>query len=882
MGATAAVHPNDPTLQAYSLGKLDDASAESVNKHLSSCSDCQRRVAEMSSDSFLGQLRGAQGAPETSATGGRSQLGGSFTDRGPAVAIAPPPVDTLPPELVDHPDYEIVRELGRGGMGVVYLVRNKLMGRLEVLKVVSGQLVERPGVRDRFLREVQSAAKLQHKNIVAAYSAVRLGESIALAMEYIDGEDLAQMVKSRGPLPVVHACYFIYQAALGLQHAHERGMVHRDIKPANLIFAREGKKGVVKVLDFGLAKVTSEGQADSGLTREGQMLGTPDYIAPEQIRDAQSADIRADIYSLGCTFYYLLTGGPPFRGDHLWDLYQAHFSMDAGPLNLVRPEVPVELAAVVAKMMAKEPGRRFQTPGEVARALTPFFKKGGVAVKGVDPEVSQMGQPEATHSTPATPSAPSRPAVRRTPAPLQPGSILEGLVDLRETDPLFDKVLDTPLPVAALPASRGDLPLWSTAIEKLNRLGPRAWWAAAGLLLLGFVVAWALVIRVKTANGMIELVDLPRDAEVLVDGAEVAITWPGGGKPAVITVTAGKHKIMVKKDGTEISGDEVTVQADGKETFSVRFVALTKPSHELPKDDGADSTPTARLEVRSDAVPAVKTPSSQDSIPNSIGMTLKLIPAGEFMMGSPDNDKDAGIDEKPQHRVRISKSFYLGVYEVTQPQYNAVMGYNPSSFPPNGDGKDKVAGQSTDPYPVDSVSWFDAVNFCNKLSAKEGRRPFYEFDDKYVRVPDWNGPGYRLPTEAEWEYACRANASKPTRYSFGDDAEQLDEYGWFQVNSSRMHPVGKKKPNGFGLHDMHGNVSEWCWDWYDEGYYKQSREDDPTGPAARLAPGLSRVIRGGGWGDGPRLARSASRVRYEPGFRYNDLGFRLALGQSGR
>ena len=227
-------------------------------------------------------------------------------------------------------------------------------------------------------------------------------------MEYIDGEDLAKMVKSRGPLPVVHACYFIYQAALGLQHAHERGMVHRDIKPANLIFAIEGKKGVVKVLDFGLAKVTSEGQTDSGLTREGQMLGTPDYIAPEQIRDAQSADIRADIYSLGCTFYYLLTGGPPFRGDHLWDLYQAHFSMEAGPLNLVRPEVPVELAAVVAKMMAKEPGRRFQTPGEVAQALTPFFKKGNAASMGPKSEVSQAGQPEAKQATAGAVSVPAQ------------------------------------------------------------------------------------------------------------------------------------------------------------------------------------------------------------------------------------------------------------------------------------------------------------------------------------------------------------------------------------------------------------------------------------------------------------------------------------------
>jgi serine/threonine protein kinase len=171
MGADA-VHPTDQTLHEYGLGKLDDVSSAPVSKHLESCPSCQRRVAEMSSDSFLGRLRGAQGGPEMPATGGRSQLGDSDTDRGPAVAIVPPPADTMPPGLADHPDYEIVRELGRGGMGVVYLARNKLMGRLEVLKVVGGHLIERPGVRDRFLREVQSAAKLQHKNVVTAYSAM--------------------------------------------------------------------------------------------------------------------------------------------------------------------------------------------------------------------------------------------------------------------------------------------------------------------------------------------------------------------------------------------------------------------------------------------------------------------------------------------------------------------------------------------------------------------------------------------------------------------------------------------------------------------------------------------------------------------------------------
>ncbi len=282
----------------------------------------------------------------------------------------------LPPELRDHPQYEGLRELGRGGMGVVYLAKNKLMNRAEVLKVVNPQLFKQPGLEERFLREIRAAAQLRHPNIATAYAALQIGDLLVLAMEYVEGDNLAQVVKARGPLPVVNACYYVQQTALGLQHAFEKGMVHRDIKPSNLILAREGKKHIVKILDFGLAKATREKELTGyALTGTGQVLGTPDFMAPEQAEDAARADIRADIYSLGCTLYFLLTGRPPFQAKSLYGLLHAHAATPATPLDEVRKDVPAELAAVVAKMMAKDPAQRYQKPVGVAQALGPFVRK---------------------------------------------------------------------------------------------------------------------------------------------------------------------------------------------------------------------------------------------------------------------------------------------------------------------------------------------------------------------------------------------------------------------------------------------------------------------------------------------------------------------------
>ena len=255
-------------------------------------------------------------------------------------------------------------------MGAVYRAEHRLMDRPVALKVIRGDLLGNEAMVERFRREVKAAARLaSHPNIVAAYDAEQAGETHMLVMEFIEGTDLARLVDRRGPLPVGEACEYARQAALGLQHAFEDGMVHRDIKPQNLMRTTRGQ---IKILDFGLARFASEVGSHAGVTAEGMVLGSADYIAPEQIDDPHAADIRADIYSLGCTLYFLLAGQPPFPDGSLIQKLRAHSEKTPRPLAEIRADVPPELARVVERMMAKDPARRFQTPDEVARALAPF------------------------------------------------------------------------------------------------------------------------------------------------------------------------------------------------------------------------------------------------------------------------------------------------------------------------------------------------------------------------------------------------------------------------------------------------------------------------------------------------------------------------------
>ena len=288
-----------------------------------------------------------------------------------AVAPVPPPA---PPHI---PGYATLEVIGRGGMGVVYKARQVSLDRDVALKVLPVPPGIDPVALERMHREAQITAKLSHPNIVTVFDAGVIPGWFYLAMEYVAGIDLHHLVEKRGPLPVAWACDYVRQAALGLQHAQAVGLVHRDIKPSNLIVSPVpdspdgGAPGVVKILDLGLARLSAEHTPErSPITHVGAFMGTPDFIAPEQASDPRKADTRSDLYSLGCTFYFLLTGRPPFSGATPMAKVMQHHVEEATPVEQVRKEIPLSVGAIVRRLLAKRPEDRYQTPAELVRALT--------------------------------------------------------------------------------------------------------------------------------------------------------------------------------------------------------------------------------------------------------------------------------------------------------------------------------------------------------------------------------------------------------------------------------------------------------------------------------------------------------------------------------
>ncbi|HWA98635.1 MAG TPA: SUMF1/EgtB/PvdO family nonheme iron enzyme, partial [Pirellulales bacterium] len=919
-------------------------------------------------------------------------------------------------------EYTILKPIGAGGMGQVFKACHRRMDRMVAIKLLASSIVDSPEAVRRFEREVRAAAKLSHPNIVTAHDAGQQQNSHFLVMEFVDGLDLSSLVKQRGPLSVPQAVDCIRQAACGLAFAHAKGIVHRDVKPGNLLIDRDG---TVKVLDMGLARIDSAGD---NLTGTEQVMGTVDYMSPEQAMNTHAADARADIYALGCTLWYLLTGTRLYDGDSAIQRVMQHATAPIPSLAGKRNDVPAQLDQLFGRLIAKRPDERMQTMAEVIAALDALHvPQERLAIddassdSATDPAMTRTAtllaadiqtdpKTESVLSKPPTTAAhggrgkpPSRKVIAAGAAGLF--TLLLGVIVVirnkhgdevaRVEVPDGRSVEVFPLPAAAegpgirvqstasdsspqpspqerennamttadpvSSATRDDFNadvLWlgDGNVSRWEPDGKSAWDKMTGTRKMvraarsGATITtlranlreysiWrprVVVVQIGT-NETGTASETARDFEQLV--ADVGTIFP---RSAIVLTSVIPRGSMTLENLKPVNGD-IRRLADDRRIFFVNLdpVFFDATGFKRPEvNDGGKVLPLGyerwgeameplltQLLVATQSTPlasprgapplaiapfeAAQARAHQEAwaahfgttveTTNSVGAKMILIPPGQFLMGSTDEQvaaaqtlpdqtmlSQAALDkilnaERPQHRVVITRPWLMGATEVTIGQFRQfvaarkyVTEAEQYGFANSGEKalsdkiKESDRGLSwrapgyaiTDDMPVTQISWNDAVAFCNWLSDQEKLHRFYYIDPTDGVKVSPSGTGYRLPTEAEWEYACRAGTT--TQYSFGDDSAQLEQYGWIKLKGSHSpHPVGTKMPNAFGLHDVHGNVDEWCQEFFDATWYEKNESTDPTGPI-RAVTGNARVTRGGAWNENAWKCRSAYRYQNPP------------------
>lgn len=368
-------------LASFNVGLLPTEELDRVSRHLENCVSCRSRLTEMEhhADPLVQGLRAAATSGDDHTTTPCEDVVEAVEKIGAerSFDVAPDGDQTAEwePELRKIRDYRLLTKLGADGMGAVYLARHTRLDMQVAVKVMSDRRTDSPRAVARFQREMKAIGRLKHPHIVQALDAGKEGDVHYLVMEYVDGVDLSQVTKHCHPLAVADVCELIRQAALALQCAHDHDLTHRDVKPSNLMVDREG---VVKLLDLGLARLQDEPGSGETPTAQGHVLGTPDYMAPEQIDDPTRVDFRADLYSLGCTMYRLLAGAPPYGPPEYSSfaaVVAAHQSKPFPSIRRKRPDVPPPLEELLGRLTAKDPQERPAAAGEVARALAPYCEK---------------------------------------------------------------------------------------------------------------------------------------------------------------------------------------------------------------------------------------------------------------------------------------------------------------------------------------------------------------------------------------------------------------------------------------------------------------------------------------------------------------------------
>jgi serine/threonine protein kinase len=510
-------------------------------------------------------------------------------------------------------NYVILDKIGEGGMGQVFKARHRRMKRLVALKMLPSERVQSDLDVERFRREVEVVARLEHANIVTAYDADEWNGRHFLAMQYVDGADLASVVRACGPLNVAHAIGVLLQVVSGISYAHAKGIVHRDLKPGNLLVDRSGN---VKVLDLGLARVAQDRIDAASLSANGTVVGTVDYMAPEQAADTRVADARSDVYSLGCTLFYLLAGEAPYVDGSLVTKLLAHRDQPLPDLREYRADVPDWLIRILKKMVAKQPIDRFQTMDELYGALQPHIHLS----EQLQIEVDRL-PPQASPGAPTLKWGQEPTSIRRKAAPS--GEIMAD----------------------GAPSIRG----------KREISGRRAVIAAfVALGLLGMATVLAVVLRVKTADGTLLVEVSDPNATLSVDGQPVRIeVQTNSGKTSLhVAVEPGTHKLVVTtKDGilVPLDRDTVTVEA-GKETRIVARLQRSQPG-------GVEATPAAHHEETAETANPQTTANAktrdrettewvlsvggqaeiQDGKTLSKPKTVGMLPSSPFQLVSADN-----------------------------------------------------------------------------------------------------------------------------------------------------------------------------------------------------------------------------------------------------
>lgn len=890
-----ATYPNQNSLRDFHLGKLPLELAGEIADHLDACPTCQASMETVSDshDTLVHSLRQEPDAefdgeadlqkalaaverlgtslplpPHPQAgTRGRGEGGWQATSNNPKMPLA----DEMPGAIRD---YQLLEKLGAGGMGTVYKARHQRLKRTVALKVLPPDRTRDKRAVARFEREMEAVGQLEHPNIVRALDAGEEHGTHYLVMELVDGIDLSQLVRRHGPLAVADACELARQAAAGLQSAHEHGLVHRDVKPSNVMLTAAGQ---VKVLDLGLALLLAEQPGGEELTGTSQMMGTADYCAPEQVGDSHTVDIRADIYSLGCTLFKLLTGHAPFSGaqfDTAMKKLMAHMMQPVPHVRDLRPDLPAALVEALDRMLAKQPAERYGTPAEVMTAMAPFARDSDL--KQLFAQVSKSSQP-----------ALAPPTMSETTPHLS--SALTGTRPHHEAAPVVAYQPEAQARAVTSPSRSGpSTPGWR-GLPPRRRFGLICAAAAAAALLAGVVIV------IKDREGkVVATVQTTDRADVTLDPEYTAEVKP---TPAAADINPKRQRDEPPADAVPEGAPSTRADTETPKTQALSpKTSSSNPKSKIENPKSPDSPPPAITPFDEDQAKTYQQAwADYLNLPleytNSIGMKFIFIPPGEFTMGGTQAEieqalKDAGEDkhrqefiksEAPQHKVMLTQPFYLAVHEVTQKEYEAVMGVNPSFFAKtNPDEKvvKQVADLDTANHPVEQVSWNDAAEFCAKLSKQEELKPYYFRAG--ATVTGLKGTGYRLPTEAEWEFACRAGTT--TKFWIGDKERELVGAGWFGSNSGgRTHEVEEPASNPFGLFDVYGNVWEWVEDSWEPTFYQRFAEKSAGDAKCPFSAAAQCVLRGGNWYNSAFYCRSASRYVFGPASRYYYIGFRVVL-----